>query len=29
MKKDSKDFSEIIKTHLNSIPKFDMSLKKF
>ncbi|MBR1455413.1 MAG: ATP-binding protein [Lachnospiraceae bacterium] len=27
MKKDSEDLSEIIKTHLNPIPKFDMSLK--
>ena len=26
MKKDSEDISEIIKTHLNPIPKFDMSL---
>ena len=25
MKKDSEDISEIIKTHLNPIPKFDMS----
>ena len=27
MKKDSEDISEIIKTHLNPIPKFDMSYK--
>ena len=27
MKKDSEDISEIIKTHLNPIPKFDMSFK--
>lgn len=25
MKKDSEDISEIIKTHLNPIPKFDMN----